>query len=412
MLINCPECQLQISDKAFSCPHCGFPLKDTPKSRHIKSSNKRKKLPNGFGQISELKNKNLRKRFRAMVSIGKNEYGKPITKLLRPEAYFSTYKEAYEALLEYHKNPYDLNSDILVIELYDKWTNQYFQTLKSNSSERTITSAWKYCSSVYYMRVKDIRARHIKGCMENGIALVKGKERTPTANIKSRIKSLFNLMLDYAVEYEIVDRNYARTFDISDNVIKEREEAKRDHIPFTDDEINIMWNNVSNVPYVDIVLIQCYAGWRPQELGLIELENVDLENETIIGGMKTEAGTNRVVPIHPKIMPLIKRRYDEAVALGSKYLINCTDTKTHRNSLKFTYDKYRQRFSKIIDILKLNSEHKPHDGRKHFITIAKKYNVDEYAIKYIVGHSINDITERVYTQREIKWLKTEMKKIK
>lgn len=412
MLINCPECQLQISDKAFSCPHCGFPLKDIPKNSRVKSSNKRKKLPNGFGQISELKNKNLRKRFRAMVSIGKNEYGKPITKLLRPKAYFLTYKEAYEALLEYHKNPYDLNSDILVIELYDKWTDQYFKTLKSNSSERTITSAWKYCSSVYYMRVKDIRARHIKGCMKNGIALVKGKERTPTANIKSRIKSLFNLMLDYAVEYEIVDRNYARTFDISDNVIKEREEAKRDHIPFTDDEINIMWNNVNNIPYVDIILIQCYAGWRPQELGLIELENVDLENETIIGGMKTEAGTNRVVPIHPKIMPLIKRRYDEAVALGSKYLINCTDTKTHRSSLKFTYDKYRQRFSKIIDILKLNSEHKPHDGRKHFITIAKKYNVDEYAIKYIVGHSINDITERVYTQREIKWLKTEMKKIK
>ena len=79
MLINCPECQLQISDKAFSCPHCGFPLKDIPKNSRVKSSNKRKKLPNGFGQISELKNKNLRKRFRAMVSIGKNEYGKPIS---------------------------------------------------------------------------------------------------------------------------------------------------------------------------------------------------------------------------------------------------------------------------------------------------------------------------------------------
>ena len=23
-LINCPECQNQISDKARSCPHCGF----------------------------------------------------------------------------------------------------------------------------------------------------------------------------------------------------------------------------------------------------------------------------------------------------------------------------------------------------------------------------------------------------
>ena len=25
-LINCPECNRQISDKAITCPHCGFPL--------------------------------------------------------------------------------------------------------------------------------------------------------------------------------------------------------------------------------------------------------------------------------------------------------------------------------------------------------------------------------------------------
>lgn len=28
MIINCPECELQVSDKAYSCPHCGFPLKE------------------------------------------------------------------------------------------------------------------------------------------------------------------------------------------------------------------------------------------------------------------------------------------------------------------------------------------------------------------------------------------------
>jgi hypothetical protein len=27
-LIDCPECKNQISDKAFSCPHCGFPLSE------------------------------------------------------------------------------------------------------------------------------------------------------------------------------------------------------------------------------------------------------------------------------------------------------------------------------------------------------------------------------------------------
>lgn len=28
MLIYCPECELQISDKAITCPHCGYPLKE------------------------------------------------------------------------------------------------------------------------------------------------------------------------------------------------------------------------------------------------------------------------------------------------------------------------------------------------------------------------------------------------
>lgn len=48
----------------------------------------------------------------------------------------------------------------------------------------------------------------------------------------------------------------------------------------------------------------------------------------------------------------------------------------------------------------------------HFIPTAKKYRVDEYATKYIVGHSIQDITKQVYTKREIDWLKKEIEKIK
>lgn len=148
---------------------------------------------------------------------------------------------------------------------------------------------------------------------------------------------------------------------------------------------------------------------RPQELGLIELANVDFQAETMIGGIKTEAGTNRVVPIHSRIKELVERRYNEAVKLGSKYLINCTDgTKI---STMLSYDKYSSRFAKIRDRLGLNPEHRPHDGRMQFITQAKKYGVDEYAIKYIVGHAINDITEKVYTKRDVLWLKTEIEKI-
>ena len=46
------------------------------------------------------------------------------------------------------------------------------------------------------------------------------------------------------------------------------------------------------------------------------------------------------------------------------------------------------------------------------MTMAKRYGVDEYAIKYMVGHKISDITEKVYTRREFTWLREEIEKIK
>lgn len=99
-------------------------------------------------------------------------------------------------------------------------------------SSRTITSAWKYCHSIYGMRVKDLRARHIKSVMENGYIISDhGKnagEKIPASpGTKAWIKSMFNLILDYALEYELVDQNYARTFDLSNDIIKEKEAATR-----------------------------------------------------------------------------------------------------------------------------------------------------------------------------------------
>ena len=373
---------------------------------------KRRRLPNGFGQITKIKNKNLRNPFRAMVTVGKTETGRPIVKLLEPQAYFRTYNDAYAALLKYHESPYDLDKNITVEELYDRWSEEYFKTLSAKSSVRTIKCAWSFCEELYDMPVADVRVRHIKGCIEKGSKNINGKEHLASPAVKTRIKSLFNMLLDYAVEYEIVDRNYARSFNIT-KVVKENINNDTDtHIPFTDEEIAKLWNSLGKIPYVDAVLIQCYTGLRPQELGLLKVENINFEEGTIIGGMKTDAGFNRVIPIHSKIYHLVELKYKEAKSLNSEYLLNILSGYDTSSGTHMTYGKYRYHFIKIIKELNMNPEHKCHDPRIHFITMAKKYKVDEYAIKYIVGHSINDITEKVYTKRNIEWLKEEIENIK
>ena len=294
---------------------------------------------------------------------------------------------------EYNKNPYDLQPAITMEELYKQWLPVYEKTV---SDTKPMENAWAYCSGVYRMRVMDVRARHVKGCMEEGTAVVRGVKQTPNATMKNKIKTLFNQMLDYALEYELVDRNYSRTFKLTDETIKEIQTVKKEHIAFTDGEMELLWSTLGEMPGIDILLIQCYSGWRPQELGLLELKNIDLENWTFRGGIKTDAGTDRTVPIHSRIRDLVQAKYKQAEELGSEYLLNWTVTGRGHRNLKLTYPRYQQAFEKIVEVLKLNPDHR----------------VDEYAIKYMVGHKISDITEKVYTKRKFEWLKQEIEKIR
>lgn len=399
MLTTCPECELQVSDKAYTCPHCGYPLKTAQKE--YKPSTKHRRLPNGFGQISLIKNRNLRKPYRAMVSIGKTETGKPICRILKPHGYFATYNEAYAALMEYNKNPYDLAKGMTMQELYNNWYAEYKEKDQANSTLRTAKSAWSRCTEISSMLLREVRTRHIKSCVDNA----------ETPGLKKRVKSLLNMLFDYAMEYELVDRNYARAFQLGKEVYKEQEEDRVEHIAFTDKEIDVLWENIDR-PYVDVVLAQCYTGFRPQELGLITIDNVHLDEGYIVGGMKTDAGRNRPVPIHSKILSIIEKHYWDSVNSGEQYLFTCKDAERYADDHKLTYNRYTRRFALVRDSLGLNIQHRPHDPRVHFVTQAKRAGVDEYAIKYIVGHSIQDITENIYTKRNIEWLKSEIEKIK
>ena len=368
------------------------------------------KLPNGYGSVTKLSG-NRRKPYVARVTTGWR-YDEKTDRMIqerKPIGTFRTKKEALRALAEYNHTPYDLNNHNITLEtLYHEWHKSHYKG-DMDSSSAVMDSAWKYCHSLYKLKFREIRPRHIKHAMDNGYFEKNGEVRKASPVMKTKIKSLFNMLFDYAIEYDIVSVNYARNFEISSDIHKEIVSLKKDHIAFTDAEIQILWDNVGTVPYTDWVLIQCYSGWRPKELCELKVSDINLDKNFMSGGMKTESGKNRIVPIHPRIKQLIIQNMTTAEQLNSPNLINDPDTRGH--SVRVTYSKYSTRFAKVISQLKLNSDHRPHDPRKTFITMAKQANMDEYVIKRIVGHKISDITENLYTDRDSNWMLNEITKI-
>lgn len=396
-LLKCPECAHDVSDKAVSCPNCGYPMNMPSTTKPRIRNGRPTKMPNAYGSITKMSGKR-RKPYRVRVTdrwVIDDKTGR--SKQLRPTlGYFETREEAMIALATYNENPYDINTDnITFSEVYEKWSDGYFRTLSNPSSARTIKAAYSYCNSLYNMRMQDIRVSHLEGTIINAQV---------GDSTKARIKSLFNMLYRYAVANDIVEKDYAAVMFANGNPIKRS--RTRDVIPFTQEEIQMLWNNLEQIPFVDMILIEIYSGWRPQELAILKTDDVDITSETMRGGLKTDAGKNRIVPIHPLIKPLIEKRMSEAATLQSEYLFNDANG---QQGTYMTYDKYRSRFNKVMK--RLNLKHHPHETRHTFITKAKACGVDEYILKLIVGHAIDDITEKVYTHRTIEQLKAEMGKI-
>lgn len=140
-----------------------------------------------------------------MVTVGKNEEGRPICKPLRPQAYFATYNEAYQALLDFRRNPFDLGSSTTLKDLYERWYKTRIGKVSRFTLARYRTS-WDYSSSIQNKRVCEIRISDLRNCIENGVILYAGKERHPENNAKDSIKALYNNLFDYAVACGIIDK--------------------------------------------------------------------------------------------------------------------------------------------------------------------------------------------------------------
>ena len=130
-----------------------------------------------------------------------------------------------------------------------------------------------------------------------------------------------------------------------------------------------------------------YSGLRISEY---ETAEINLKEGYFFGGVKTKAGKNRYVPIHPAIMSLIKQ-----------------------NPKRLNGTSYTFRLAMYETLEQLGIEkHTPHDCRHTFAMLCDENGIKETDKKFIMGHAFQDVSNAVYGHRTLGYLKEQIELIK
>ncbi len=336
------------------------------------------RLPNGMGGIYEMKDKKRRNPWRVRVTVGWDEVTKK--QIVHNVGYFRTRSEALKALVEYNANPYDLKSDITFAELFEKWSDEKFETI-SQSNVKAYQASFKCCESLYKMKFVDIRANHLQSAVD------KSGKNYPTLR---KLKVLFNQLYKYAMKNDLCTKDYSEYVDIA----KHKERKAEKHVPFTVAEISKIWGQTDRNDYISVILMLLYSGVRIGELLDLKKENVHLDERYFeVIQSKTEAGI-RPVPIAEKTAPF----FEKWMQSDSEYLIpnNKNGHMVYSTFIRYYWEPLMK---------ELEMEHLPHDTRHTTISMLAKENVNQTLIKRIVGHSgAMSLTEKVYTHTDVQQL--------
>lgn len=329
------------------------------------------KNPNGYGSVVKLSG-NRRKPYCARKTSGWNDKGYPIYKVI---GYFAERQEAMIALAEYNRNPFDVDlSKITMKELFEKWSKRDFSKM-SKPSASSHKSAFKHASALHNAPYKNIKAYQMQEVIDNcGYGY----------STQGAIKNLFGQLDRFAMELDVINK-------CNSALISAAPIPPSSKVPFTEDEITAVWN-ISDQEWVDSVLFFLYTGFRIGEMTTIECANVNLEEMTIKGGIKTKAGKDRIVPIHPKIQGFVRNRMSE----GNKFLFSY-------KGKKLSATQYYIFWNQIME--QLSMSHTPHECRHTFRSRLDSAGANKRCIDLLMGHTSKDVGERVYTHKTLDELK-------
>jgi len=332
------------------------------------------RLPNGFGSTYKLSG-NRRRPWVAAKTFGWDRNGRQIKKII---GYAESKKEALQILMTYNNNPLD-SADLLTLtyeKAYQKWMYEVeIGNIKmSDSNKNSYKAAFKNCVSLHKIKIYDLKTADVQDAINN-------------CNLGYDSKRYIKLLVSKLYKYCKVQLDMNNIRDFSMGLILGNYEKSNIHIPFSHQEILILWQNLI-LEYIDSIIVSIYTGVRPSELLKIELEKINIEQKYFIEGIKTKSGINRPIPIHKDIEPIFRKK----LSTNKKYLFE-------KNGEKINYRYYLGKFKEVLKRLGMN--HIPHDGRHTLATELDNINANEVCTKIILGHKIDDITKGVYTHKGI-----------
>jgi integrase len=365
-LLACIKCKKEIPNDAKFCQYCGQNQKQPLR--------KKAKRPNGSGTVYKIGGK--RRKPWAAVTPGKKLLGT-----------YATKTEAETILLNNRIAPPAPKSDFTLQQIYDEWSTLKFKSA-SDTLKRIYKSAWGYLKSISTSKMRDIRSGEYQ-------IIIDETEKIRSWATLEHIKTLIVQLSNYAMQNDIINKNYA-------SFVKLPPKPDTTKTAFNEMELKkIEQAAADGVPYADCVLMLCYTGWRIEEFLLLTKFSYDKENDVLIGGIKSEAGKDRIVPVHSKIKPYLLKWIDK-----NGETIICRE-----DGSKFPQQSFREKcFTPALAAIGVR-DLDPHECRHTFSTLLHRQHVDPINARQMMGHASYDTDEKTYIHVNIEELKNEIEKL-
>ena len=356
--MNCRKCKKDLPDGALYCCWCG--TKQTVERKRRRS--------NGEGTVFKRGNK-WAARYRSFTPYGKID---------KYHGGFATKVEALEWLAHVNDMP-RTDSDITFAALFEQWISRHADRV-GKSTINCYKAAYKYFEPVWPYRFALLTTEQLQKCVDGCPCGPRTREN---------MKALCTCLYRYAREIGVTDNDYGQFI----YVVHGEADEKR---TFSRDELERLFAVADSVPYIDVVLILCYTGFRINEICAMNRESYDPQLRALFGGSKTDAGKNRVVPVADCILPFVEQHYSSAKPGGP--LFSWDNGKRHRtNHLR---DVMQAALNAVPEVRPLM----PHECRHTFATLMKSADGSREDKKRLIGHASELMLEH-YTHAGIEDLR-------